>query len=94
MDVVLPFTLLHVQIAWFMQYCYEQASSILNLFHIFKIISWYVIIPMLDEKSFQTFAIYCGLALHHAKVGKASCMSMGFELHVIIILQYIKVTAT
>lgn len=22
-----------------------------------------------DEESFETFAIYCGLALHHAKVG-------------------------
>ena len=33
-DVVLSFTLSHVQIACFMQYCYEQASSILNLFHI------------------------------------------------------------
>ena len=21
-----------------------------------------------DEKAFQTFAVYCGLALHHAKV--------------------------
>ena len=30
----------------------------------------HVIIPLLDEKSFQTFAIYCGLALHHAKVGR------------------------
>ncbi len=29
-----------------------------------------LIIPILDEKSFQTFAIYCGLALHHAKVCK------------------------
>ena len=24
-----------------------------------------------DEESFETFAIYCGLALHHAKVGLA-----------------------
>ena len=24
---------------------------------------------LLDEKAFQTFAVYCGLALHHAKVG-------------------------
>ena len=23
-----------------------------------------------DEKAFQTFAVYCGLALHHAKVSK------------------------
>lgn len=69
-----------------MQYCYEQASSILDLFHFFEIIFWHLIIPILDEKSFQTFAIYCGLALHHAKVGKASYMSMGLELHVSAIL--------
>lgn len=23
----------------------------------------------MDEESFETFAVYCGLALHHAKVG-------------------------
>lgn len=29
-----------------------------------------------DEESFETFAIYCGLALHHAKVSpNVSCLN-------------------
>ena len=45
----------------------------------------YLIISILDEKSFQTFAIYCGLALHHAKVGRAHVIK-GLKLRVSIVV--------
>ena len=31
-----------------------------------------------DEKAFQTFAVYCGLALHHAKVINISCQNIHY----------------
>lgn len=37
-----------------------------------------------DEESFETFAIYCGLALHHAKVGFIYALCNTYYSNVII----------
>ena len=35
-----------------------------------------------DEEAFQTFAVYCGLALHHAKVSHVATVATRPRIHI------------